>query len=167
MIPRPFSFFLSVFLLNKQSDNSFLFFAKDQNQYEVIKQSSLPWLMCSFLIHGYIWGCVESVTFWGVVGALPAGFSSSRGEALDTQSRLSSSVAPFEFEHGVEHGVVMEFFTALCWDCVSVTGDELATEEHGRESGGGDRDEFPVLFADWLYLTGSTAGVVAAEWLGE
>lgn len=28
MIPRPFSFFLSVFLLNKQSDNSFLFLQK-------------------------------------------------------------------------------------------------------------------------------------------
>jgi len=125
--------------------------------------SSLPWLMWSFLIHGYIWGCVESLVFWGVVGALPAGFSSSREEALGTQSRLSSSVPPFE----LEHGGLMEFFTDLCCDCVSVTGDELATEEHGRGSGGGDRDEFPVLFADWLYLMGSTEGVVAAEWVGE
>lgn len=45
-----------------------------------------------------------------------------------------------------------------------MTGDELATEEHGSGSGGaGDRDAVPVLLADWVYLTGSTEGVVAAE----
>lgn len=99
------------------------------------------------------------MTFWGVVGALPAGFSSSRGDALDTQSRLCSSVPPFE----LEHGFVIEFFTARCWDGVSVAGDALATEEHGSGSGGGDRDDVPVAPADWLYLSGSTEAAVAAE----
>lgn len=44
-----------------------------------------------------------------------------------------------------------------------MAGDELATEEHGSGSGGGDRDEVPVLLADWVYLTCSTEGVAAAE----
>lgn len=44
-----------------------------------------------------------------------------------------------------------------------MTGDEVATEEHGSGSGVGDRDDVPVLPADWVYLTGSTEGVVAAE----
>lgn len=44
-----------------------------------------------------------------------------------------------------------------------MAGEALATEEHGSGSGGGDRDDVPVVLADWLYLTGSTEGVVAAE----
>lgn len=77
---------------------------------------------------------------------------------MDTQSRLSSSVAPFE----LEHGVVREFFTARCCDWPSVAGDALATEEHGSGSGGGDKDGVPVAAPDWLYLTGSTEGVAVA-----
>lgn len=127
-------------------------------------KTTLPWLMCIFLIHGYICGCDESLTFWGVVGALPVAFSSSRGEPLDTQSCPRSSVAAL----APEQDVVMEFFMALCcWEWVSGTGDELATEAHGRGSGGGDRDVVPLLLAGWVYLPGSTEAVVAAEWLGE
>lgn len=87
----------------------------------------------------------------------PAGFSSSRGEAFDAQSRLISSVPPLE----LGHGVVTEFFPTRCWGWVSVTGDALDTEEHGSASGGGERDDVPVVFADWLYLTDSTDAAVA------
>lgn len=101
---------------------------------------------------------MESLTFWGVVGAPPAGFSSSRGEAFDAQSRLISRVPPPE----LEHGVVTEFFTTrwCCW--VSVTGDAPDTEEHGTGSGGGEREDVPVVFADWLYLIDSTEAAAAA-----
>lgn len=67
--------------------------------------------MCSFLIQGYIWGCAESVTFWEVVCALPAGFSSWMVVDLDTQTRFTS-VPPFEL--GVEQELVMEFFMGWC-----------------------------------------------------
>lgn len=125
-------------------------------------KNQLPWLIWIFLIHGYIWGCVESLTFSGVVGAPPAGFSSSRGEAFDAQSRLISSVPPLE----LEHGVVTEFFTPRWWGWVSETGDSLDTEEHGTGSGGGERGDVLVVFAGWLYLTDSTEAAVA-EWSSE
>ncbi|KAF6716723.1 hypothetical protein FQA47_016672 [Oryzias melastigma] len=75
-------------------------------------------------------------------GALTA--TESLGEALDTQSRESSSAPPLE----LAHGAAAEFLADLCWDCASVTGGELATDEHGRGSGGGDREEFPALPVD-------------------